>query len=705
MPSRFFCWFCALVFLVGLSGCGGSSEEGASAQPAPDPESAPGQEEPPSPSPSDIVVLRGTDPSVKTTGTFVRIDGGPLAESAQVLQSTGDGAARAVFEVSVPRTGYYDVSVRWPKPSSEPAAVAVSVYHRFGVVDAAVLDQGTSIGEWNSIGVFPFEAGGDDTIALIKIGASTLVVDAIRLHWEGNTAPVLEQAEATLPVGQVDDAYSGQLSAHGGVTPYRWSATRGELPPGLALEASSGKLTGTPSAAGVFTPIVEVRDAAGAVADAVVRIEILAAPDPVPEDPSPDLRELSEIVRTMPEGEWKKVNLNEFSSAWPPLDLRPGYYGNPAAIIRAWSSFAWDSKRGNLILYGGGHANYSGNDVYFWRGSTRKWERASLPSAIRQDSVGHWHAVDGPYNAPASAHTYDNSIYLPIIDRFLTLGGAAFNNGWNYVLEDGAGRTGPYLFDPNRADPMKVGGTTGSHIQRGGAHPEVVGGRMWQNRDAFRNGRLVMPSGYSFINACTAYAQENGKDVVYIRQTYALYRYTLHELSDPTKDTWEKVGTYWDGPGNQVACGYDAVRRLFVRTAINDVPFVYWNLNTPGASNRDQTVVPLDASGEFAQMLSSGTTSIRNCGFDFDPTRARFVLWCGGGQVWMLQPPATISREGWTIEKQRTPRQAVPGADVGTGILGKWKYAPNLDAFVALQDPNAGNVWIYKPVGWRNPSP
>ena len=88
----------------------------------------------------------------------------------------------------------------------------------------------------------------------------------------------------------------------------------------------------------------------------------------------------------------------------------------------------------------------------------------------------------------------------------------------------------------------------------------------------------------------------------------------------------------------------------------------------------------------------------------FDDVRG--TVWKGGaGQVWMLRPPARISREGWTIEKQRTPRQAVPGADVGTGILGKWKYAPNLDAFVALQDPNAGNVWIYKPVGWRNPSP
>ncbi len=447
---------------------------------------------------------------------------------------------------------------------------------------------------------------------------------------------------------------------------------------------------------------MEVRDAAGATARQTIRIEILAANPEAPVESVSDLRDLSEIVRTMPEGEWRRVNLNEFSEAWPPPELRPGYFGNPAAIIRAWSSFAWDSKRGNIILYGGGHANYSGNDVYFWRGATRKWERASLPSEVRQDSVGHWLAVDGPYNAPSSAHTYDNAVYLPVVDRFLTLGGAAFNNGWNYVLEDGAGRTGPYLFDPNRADPMKVGGTTGSHIQCGGPHPEIVGGRMWSNRDAFRNGTFSMPSGYSFINACTAYAQEHGKDVVYVRQTRAgLYRYTVGDVRDPTTDTWEKVGTYWDGPGDQVACGYDPVRGLFVRTATNDVPFVFWDLAEPGVYNRDQTVVPADPSGEFAAMLDA--MSIRYCGFDFDPPRARFALWCGGGRVWVLEPPSQPSTEGWTIRPQPMPKQPVPSAEGGTGILGKWEYAPNLDAFVALQGNTTGAVWVYKPVGWRRP--
>jgi hypothetical protein len=95
---------------------------------------------------------------------------------------------------------------------------------------------------------------------------------------------------------------------------------------------------------------------------------------------------------------------------------------------------------------------------------------------------------------------------------------------------------------------------------------------------------------------------------------------------------------------------------------------------------------------------------MQNCGFDFDPVRSRFVMWCGDGRVWAITPPATASPTGWTIVKQRSPTLAKPNGDVGTGILGKWKYVPNLDAFIGLQDYNLGNIWLYKPVGWVNPA-
>jgi hypothetical protein len=101
-------------------------------------------------------------------------------------------------------------------------------------------------------------------------------------------------------------------------------------------------------------------------------------------------------------------------------------------------------------------------------------------------------------------------------------------------------------------------------------------------------------------------------------------------------------------------------------------------------------VTPVDPSGEFATLLASGNVTLPNCGFDFDARRNRFALWCGDGRVWMLTPPATASPVGWTIVRQPAPTLAQPNGDVGTGILGKWKYIPNLDAFIGLQDYTLG---------------
>ncbi len=100
----------------------------------------------------------------------------------------------------------------------------------------------------------------------------------------------------------------------------------------------------------------------------------------------PPLGNLTSILAATPESSWVRVNLNPFSAAWVATDLQvPPYAGDskPGSIIAAWSSFAWDSNRGDLILWGGGHANYGGNEVYRWHGTTQLWERASVPSDVR----------------------------------------------------------------------------------------------------------------------------------------------------------------------------------------------------------------------------------------------------------------------------------------------------------------------------------
>ncbi|MGG7056264.1 Ig-like domain-containing protein, partial [Nitrosomonas sp. ANs5] len=430
---------------------------------------------------------------------------------------------------------------------------------------------------------------------------------------------------------------------------------------------------------------------------------------------------LLQIVSQMPEGTWQKVNVNSYSEAWTPAALRPLYgFGNPTPhkIIEAWSSFAWDSNRGDLILYGGGHANYSGNDVYRWRSRDLRWERASLPSEIElvPDSSAAYQAIDGAQNAPASAHTYDNAVFLPRSDRYLNFGGAVFNSGSFYAIRDGdplaTRRTGPYLFDPSKADPNKVGGTTGSHVQRVEPFPEIEGGRMWENRDIPKH-LAGQPIPTSHVNGCTAYSPESDYDIVYVAARIGggtglyLYRYQITDINAPWLDQIERVGDYWSAPATQTSCGYDPASKVFLRLGNNSNPFYFWDLRPERQTNRDRAVATTGSVAEFVEWINSFTNStgisLRQCSLDFDPNRGNFLLWCGSAEVWRISPPEQLSTSGWQVWREELGPGESPPLNVGIGILGKWKYVPGFDVFIGLENVVNGNIWVYKPIGWVPP--
>jgi hypothetical protein len=79
-------------------------------------------------------------------------------------------------------------------------------------------------------------------------------------------APTLKAVTPTLPSGAVATGYSASLIATGGVPPYTWAVTSGQLPSGLRLNAQSGTISGIPILVTTSSFTVQVTDSVGSPA-------------------------------------------------------------------------------------------------------------------------------------------------------------------------------------------------------------------------------------------------------------------------------------------------------------------------------------------------------------------------------------------------------------------------------------------------------
>lgn len=116
-------------------------------------------------------------------------------------------------------------------------------------VGLALSSDGTLAGTPTAGGTFNFTATATDTHG--QIGSRAYTVTA--------TAPTIAVTPASLPGATATVAYSQTLSSVGGIAPYTYAVTSGAVPAGVTL-ASSGVLSGTPTAAGTFTFTVTSTD-------------------------------------------------------------------------------------------------------------------------------------------------------------------------------------------------------------------------------------------------------------------------------------------------------------------------------------------------------------------------------------------------------------------------------------------------------------
>jgi hypothetical protein len=106
-----------------------------------------------------------------------------------------------------------------------------------------------------------------------QTGASDTESFSIRIN-PARPVVITNQSDQLSP-GTVGQFYCcGNLFADGGTPGYTWTLRAGALPPGLRLQASPGRITGTPTTRGTFSFTVRATDTKGAFAERTFSITV-----------------------------------------------------------------------------------------------------------------------------------------------------------------------------------------------------------------------------------------------------------------------------------------------------------------------------------------------------------------------------------------------------------------------------------------------
>jgi ferric-dicitrate binding protein FerR (iron transport regulator) len=345
----------------------------------------------------------------------------------------------------------------------------------------------------------------------------------------------------------------------------------GDRGKGTRLEVEEGKVR----LSNLAGKAVEVPS--GHFAIAALKTELVSKPNLVP-----SLATAAALVEKMPPNSWLSLPNTLMWNVIPDRAKNPKIQGTagPSTIVTGWSGGALDSRRHQLLVWGGGSTMYFGNELYGFSLETLSWSRLTEPCPDPTD--GGQTNPDGTPNARA---TYNGLAYIAHADRFFALGG----------------------------DPATTRGGGGARLDL--LWTFDLAGRRWSARKASG----TKPPTY-LGNTC---AYDPGSRKVWWGEAnpdaMGLYSY------DYDSDSWTRHNS--DHIYYQTSV-IDPRRGLLVNVGYGKV-FAY-DLRSRNVTRQDWTT----RGGE-------SFVAATNPGLDYDPVADRIVGWAGGG-VWSLDPATRV---------------------------------------------------------------
>ncbi len=362
----------------------------------------------------------------------------------------------------------------------------------------------------------------------------------------------------------------------------------------------------------------------------------------------------SVLLDNLQPGHWVEVP-NSRLDAVAPVPLPPGNTtanGSPFGIVSAESGAAFDTKRNRFMVWGGGHGDYSGNEIYAFDVDTLAWDRIEDPTPnnlINDFSGGPGETYsDGK---PVSRHSYDSLVYLPEQDALWTQGGSRWMSGeatwatWQYDLTLG---TWEQKTDASTGFPS----TYGVNAQYDPVTEKII----WRNS-----------------------VDTNPKRV----QEY-----------DPVTEVWTLRNASPSTGSTSSTSALDPGRRTVVYVGVADyAPF--------GTSPNQLYTYNIDTHQYLnLSMVATGDTEIhagRAPGLAYSPVADTIVAWKGADVFSAASDIYTfdIDTNVWTKIAADPANTVTPTQPANTGTFGRWQYIPSEDVFMLYNDV-AQNVFFYR---------
>lgn len=308
-------------------------------------------------------------------------------------------------------------------------------------------------------------------------------------------------------------------------------------------------------------------------------------------------------------GAWSAISLDTIRDHDPGDDpsLNPNHPDSPpwrgnsglGGIILAWGGGALASghgSHGTLLIFGGGHADYWGSEVYGFDLGTRTWSRLSDPYPTPMlDAVDSYPEGFYPDGTPVPSHSSDRLEYHLATNSFVVLEGER-NAFGGYVVPN------PSL--------LALGGRS---WRRGTPSTMAMGSLGWSAYDSRRD--VIWTSGGCCTTNPVAAFDPDGV------------------AGDGTFGAWSYYASHSVLNRNNSMAAYDPVRDVVAVTAFGSSPTIH--VVDPTDPDRAPQLVSTTGA---PPALSSGH------GWEFSPSREAFLYWAGA-HVYELRP--TDGDWGW----------------------------------------------------------